>query len=179
MFIATVDANKRIEGRHNSSGTERRLHETGSARTCAACTARRAACTCAGSARSESADAAAWGPLHYAGVDTAKEPARLGAQNIRIGDWQVVSGDRQIEVVLERKVNRVCQGEIELAVPHKPVEARRVRKNRLRYRFGHIRIQGIECVYARIGTGAGSYELCAPRPACAGRQVLSLPDRRD
>jgi hypothetical protein len=47
--------------------------------------------------------------LYDAGVHAAKEAAGLGAEQIRVGNRQVVAGDRQIEIVLERQINGIFQ----------------------------------------------------------------------
>ncbi len=81
----------------------------------------------AGADRSaQAADAAAGRVLHDAGVDAENVGARLGAQQIGVGDVQVVAGDVDIEIVLERERDRVIDREIDLAVAHQGIDARRV-----------------------------------------------------
>ncbi|PYY12073.1 MAG: hypothetical protein DMG61_17295 [Acidobacteria bacterium] len=52
------------------------------------------------------------------------------AQNVGIGDRQVVTGNREVEIVLQSEGNRVGHGEIDLAVANQLVHTRRVRKIR-------------------------------------------------
>ena len=51
----------------------------------------------------KSADAAAGSVLHDAGVYSKNVGSGLGAQQIRLGDIQVVAGDVEIEIVLQRQ----------------------------------------------------------------------------
>jgi hypothetical protein len=47
-------------------------------------------------------------------------------QQVGVGDIQVIAGDVDVEIVLQRERNRVIDGEINLAIAHERVDARRV-----------------------------------------------------
>ena len=89
----------------------------------------------------ETAHAAAGGVLHDAGVDAENVGARLGAQIVSVGDVQVVAGDVDIEIVLERERDGVVDRKINLAVVHERVDARRIAQVRLRYFLRAVGLQ--------------------------------------
>ena len=72
----------------------------------------------------ESAHAASGGILHNAGVDAENVGTRLGAQQVGGCDVQVIAGDVDVEIVLERKRDCVIDGEIDLAIAHECVDTR-------------------------------------------------------
>ena len=76
----------------------------------------------------ETADAAAGSVLHHAAVDAENGSACFGAPDVSIGNIQVVAGDGDIEIVFERERDGVIHGDVELAVVHELVNARRVRE---------------------------------------------------
>jgi len=82
----------------------------------AASTAAGTSCTGACRAGSEAADAAAGGVLYDACVNAAEDAAGLRAEDVGARDRDVVAGDGEIEIVLERKGDRILQGELEHAV---------------------------------------------------------------
>src|SRR6266576_5775690 len=138
MFTAGIQAERRIVRRHRCPGSQSRLHKARSARSRAARAARCATSARSWSAGAETSDSAARSSLHDAGVHSAKASPGFGAEKIGIGDRQVVSCDRQVEIVFKREVNGVFQGQIEFSIADRPIEARRVREHRLRYLLGRI-----------------------------------------
>ena len=72
-----------------------------------ACAPGRAPGTSSGCTGSESANTATGSVLHNSCVDTAKHSARLSAQNVGLGDGQVVARNRQIEIIFEGEANCV------------------------------------------------------------------------
>ena len=83
--------------------------------------------------RTEPAYAAAGCVLHDAVVDAESAGAGLGAPDVRIGDVQVVAGDRDVEIVFERQRDRVVHRNIKFAIMHELVDARRIGQVRRRY----------------------------------------------
>ena len=75
--------------------------------------------------------------MHHAAVDAQRAAARLGAQNIGVGDVQVVARDGDVEIVLQSQRHRVVDGEIQLAVLHQLVNPR------VLLRFGAGRLCGL------------------------------------
>src|SRR3954447_9269772 len=50
---------------------------------------------------------------NHAGVDAAENATCRGAQNVSLGDGNVVTRDHDIEIIFEREVDRVAQGQVE------------------------------------------------------------------
>ena len=101
MFSSHGDSNRGIIRRHRSASTERGLNQTRGACPSATRAARRAAGACARSPGTKTSYTATWSSLHHSGVHAAEESAGLGAQNVGVGDGQVVTGYGQIEVVFQ------------------------------------------------------------------------------
>ena len=127
-----------------TSGPNPSVEPTKSARTGA-----RTARTEAGAAGSradlaaEAADATARRVLHDARINTQGRSAGSRAQHIGIGDIQVVAGDGNIQVVLERESDGIVQRQVELAVVHELVDARgvgQVRRRQVACRVGADRV---------------------------------------
>ncbi len=74
----------------------------------------------------ESAYAAARGVLHDAAVYAENGGAGFGAPEVGVGDVEVIAGDGDVEVIFEGERDRVVHGNVELAVVHELVDARRV-----------------------------------------------------
>ena len=108
----------RIVRRYIGSDTEGGLHQARSSGSGAARAAGRAAGSRARSARSEAAHASSGSALHYARIHSAKEAAGLGAQDVGIGDGQVVARNRQVEIVLQRQSDGILQRNVKLAIAH-------------------------------------------------------------
>src|SRR6202790_4265009 len=75
----------------------------------------------------------AGGVLHDAAVYAQNGGAGFGSPDVGIGNIQVVTGDRDIEVVFERQGDRVVHRDINFAVVQELVDARRVGHVRRRY----------------------------------------------
>ena len=108
----------------------------------------------AGCALAEAAHAASGGALYHAGVDAAKEAARLGTLDIGVGDGQVVARNRQIEIIFQRQGDRVLQRNVKLAIAHQLVQPGRVGQIRLWHpagRIGRKRIVGMR--NGQVGRG--------------------------
>ena len=97
----------------------------------------------------QSAYAAAGRVLHDAGIDAENAGARFCAQQIGIGDIQVIAGDIEIEIVLERERDGVIDGEINFAILHERVDARRVAQLRLRNFLRRVGLQYVGKCRAR------------------------------
>src|SRR5579863_213119 len=126
MFHAKGSVNRRIIRRDRSSRAQRGLHQAGRARTGSARAAGRTAGTGAGSSSAESSYTAARCSLHHSSVDTTEESASLCAQNVGIGNRQVVAGDGHVQVVLERQVDGIFQRQVKFALANDVVEPRRI-----------------------------------------------------
>src|SRR5205807_4173853 len=61
---------------------------------------------------------------------TQNRSASTRAQDVGVSNIQRIAGDGDVEIVLERKRNGVIQREIELAIMHERIDARRVRQVR-------------------------------------------------
>jgi hypothetical protein len=57
-------------------------------------------------------------PTPPTGVYTPENSASLGAQNIHVSNRQVITGNRDIEIVFQRKTNCIFQRQIQFAVPN-------------------------------------------------------------
>ena len=151
IFLQRAGEN-RIEAGDERSQSERGTHQAPRACACAARTESRA--TGAGAdLAAESADAASGSVLHDAGIHAEGLGAGLGAQDIGVGDVQVVARDGDVKIVLERQRDGIVERQVELAVAHQGIDARgvgqvrrrqvprRVRPDRvgkMRYRLGII-----------------------------------------
>ena len=131
VFLAAVGIDRGIVGGNRGAGAEGGLHQTRGARTRAARASCRAACARPRGSRAQTSHAAAGSALHHAGVHSPEISARLGAQNVGVGNGDVVAGDRQIQIVLEREIDRIFQRQIELSVTNQLVETGRIRQLRL------------------------------------------------
>ncbi len=80
------------------------------------------------------AGAAAQRPGHQAGIHAQEGKARAGAQKIGVSNVQVIAGNGDVEVVLERQHNGVVQAEIDFAVLIQRIEQRAVAQARRRDR---------------------------------------------
>ena len=88
---------------------------------------RRGAAGSAAGATTEATDAgAAGGSRNDPGIDAAHGATRRGAQNVHLRDGQVIASDNKVEIVFKGKVNGVLKGQVELAVAHQRIKARRV-----------------------------------------------------
>src|SRR5580700_11987318 len=99
MLCSNLRANERIVGGNRGPGTQRRLNQAGRSSARPASTARGSTCACARRSRPKAADSAARRSLHDAGIYTAKNSTGFGAQNIHIGNRQIIAGNREIKVV--------------------------------------------------------------------------------
>ena len=92
-----------------SSHAQSRLHQPGCASPCTSRARRRAAGTSARSPCAKSPDSAARRALHYAGIHAAESSASFCAQNVRIRDRQIVTGDREVEIVLQSQLDCIFE----------------------------------------------------------------------
>src|SRR5579862_1988805 len=143
MLNSAVEVYEWIERGNGGASTECGLHEARCTSSRTTRTAGCAACSRAGSACAESADASARSSLHYSSVYAAEEASSLCAQDVGIRNRDVVSGDGEIEVIFERELDCVFQGEIQLPIAHQLVDARRIRQQGFRHRIGRVGLQGI------------------------------------
>src|SRR5579864_3343376 len=107
MLLPAIEIDEWVVGRHWGPSAQRRLHQTGSACSRPAGAAGCTAGTRAGSARSESAHAAAGRALNDAGIHTAKKSSRLRTQNVGLRDRKIVSSDCQVQVIFQREIDRI------------------------------------------------------------------------
>ena len=77
--------------------------------------------------------------------------ATLSGGNNGMGDFQIVAGDGDIEVVLERKGDGIVQRQVELAVVHQLVDARGIRQVRRSQVSRRVRANWIRKVRHRFG----------------------------
>jgi len=98
------------------------LNQAGSSGTCSTSAARGPSRTGAWSAGSKSADTAAWSSLHHPCIYAAKNSAALGSQHVHIGNRQVITGNRQIQVVLQGQTNRILERQVQLAITDQLVQ---------------------------------------------------------
>ena len=126
MFIPAVEIDQRIVRGDRGSRAERRLHQARCSCARSARPASRAARARSRSARAKTADASAWRSLHHSGIDSAEESARLCTQNVRVRDRKIVAGNCQVEIVFQRKIDRVLQRKIKLPVANQLVKMRRI-----------------------------------------------------
>src|SRR6202044_2911620 len=73
-----------------------------------------------------SADAAARRVLHFSSIHAENGSSSPCSQNVRIGDIQVVAGNRNVEVILDCQRDSVIQREIKLAIVHQGIDARSI-----------------------------------------------------
>src|ERR1022692_183121 len=123
MFQTANHGNRWVIRLHRRSCAESGLHQTGSAGAGSTRASGGAAGARARCARSEAAYTTARCASHNAGVDAAEGSASLRSLNIGVGDGQVIAGDGQIEIVLQRQRDRVLQGDVQLAVADEMVNA--------------------------------------------------------
>jgi hypothetical protein len=72
--------------------------------------------------------------LHDSGIDAVGGAARLGAQDIGLRNWEIVTEIRDIEVVLDSQRDSVVQRDVQLAIVNQVLKARAVPKiNRRRF----------------------------------------------
>ena len=102
-----------------------------------------AAGTCSRGARAKASDTAAGSALHHARVHATKESAGFGSQDIGVGDRKIVAGNCQVEIVLERKINRIFQGDIQSSILNQPIQPTGVRQ--CRFRNG-VRLVGVQWI---------------------------------
>ena len=81
--------------------------------------------------------------LHHAGVDAAKNSSRFGTKNIGVCDRQVVASDGEIQIIFQRKINRILQRQIEFAIVDHLIQPRRIGQRRLRNFVGRVCIERI------------------------------------
>src|SRR4051812_6129854 len=107
MLNAPIHVDEGIVRLNHGSGTQCGLHKARSACACATSTAARAAGSRARRSRTESANASPWSSLDHASVDPSEGCTSLCAQNICICNGQVIARNREVEIVLKRKINRI------------------------------------------------------------------------
>src|SRR5450432_552904 len=167
-----------IEADDRRSYAERRVDQAIGAGAGAACRDRGAA-RAGADVTAEPANAAAGSVLHDAGVDAENAGAGSGSQQIRFGDVQVVAGDVEVEIVLQRERDGVVDGEINLAVAHERVDAWRVSQIRRRQLLRFVRQQYVGKRRARLGIILQEDGLGSRRLRRGGRRYLRHRGGRD
>src|SRR6202034_663114 len=111
MIVLKCAGNDGIKAVDDRSQTQSRTDQTVGASPDATCTQAGAAggSSCAGA---NSTHAAAGRVLHRSGVDAENRGAGFGTQYVRIGDIEVVARNGHVEVILQRKRNRIVQRKI-------------------------------------------------------------------
>ncbi len=123
VLDSTAAGDQRIEAGNVGTDAQRRLHQSGRACARTACATSRAARARSGSSCAKAADAAARRVLHDTGIDAAEGAACLRAQDVSVGDGQVVARDHQVEIVFQCQIDRVPQRDVELAVANQTIAA--------------------------------------------------------
>ncbi len=151
MIDAQRSAQRRIKRLHRRSGAQRGRDQAGRAGAHTAGAARGSAGARARSTGPKASHAAAWSTLNQSSSHTAHGSAGLGAQDVGVGDGQVIARDGQVEVVFQRHRDGVVQRKHQLAVVHGLIEAVGVACPRLLHHAGRVRGEQVQHVGPRLG----------------------------
>src|ERR1017187_3130972 len=126
MLQVANHADRRVIRLHRSSCAEGGLYQTGRACSRASRATGRAAGSRTRCAGPEATHTTARRASHDSRVNAAERSACLGSLNVGVGDGQVISSDRQVEIVLQRQGDRVLQRDIQLAIMYEAFNAGRI-----------------------------------------------------
>ena len=123
MFVPTGDADGWVIGGDGGAAAEGGLDETTGTSTRTARATAGAACTapCAGT----KVRAAAPGSVpDDAGIDAPKDAACLRAKDICLGDGNVIASDGEVEIVFERELDSILEGQVKCPLRDEVVDVR-------------------------------------------------------
>ena len=150
MIFLQRSGNDRIEAVDDRSQAERGTDQTvrAGAETASAQAGAAGRCT---RVRADAADAASGRVENRA--HRSSQDGRPGSrpQHVGIGNVQRVAGDRHVEIVLESERDGVIQREIQLAIAHQGIDARRVSQAWFRQMPRRVRADWIGKMRHRLG----------------------------
>jgi hypothetical protein len=114
-----------IEAGNERSEAERRTDQTAGASTRTTCAEGRSAGAGADLA-SQPTHAAAGSVLHNSRIHAESRGTGARAQDVGVGNVQVVAGDGDVKIVLQRERDRIIERQVELAVAHEGIDTGRV-----------------------------------------------------
>ena len=123
VFVPTGDADGWVIGGDGRAAAEGRLDETAGTSTRTARATAGATRTAPG-AGTEVRAAAAGGVPNDTGVDAAEDAACLSAENIGLGDGNVVASDGEVEIVFERELDSILEGQVKYPLRDEVVDVR-------------------------------------------------------
>jgi hypothetical protein len=100
------------------------LNQSGSASASTTGAARCSARARPGGARTEASYTSTGSSLHDTGIYAAEESTCLGAEDVSVGDGDVIAGNRQVEIIFEGEIDCILQRKIEFALANELRQAR-------------------------------------------------------